>query len=890
MVNLRDFIRRFPGTDDTNLRFVSLRDVARRHPRVARFPVTVRILLEAALRHAADDPPGAATPGGLLDWRPGSHVEIPVWVSRVLLQDASGIPLLGDLAAMRAAAVRAGVPAGAIRPRLPIDLVIDHSVVVDAYGDADARLANLATEYRLNDERFRFVKWATQAFDNLRVFAPGSGIVHQINLEFVAGVIAERDGFVFPDSVVGTDSHTTMINGLGVLGWGVGGLEGEIALLGEPLFQRAPDVVAVHLTGRLGADVCATDAALHLTHALRGFGVVGKFLEFVGPGARALSLPDRATIANMAPEYGATTAYFSVDDATLAYLLQTGRPAAAVERIRAYYAEQDLFGIPDANELDYSDVLTIDLSAVRPTLAGPARPQQKIALADVPASLPNVPEAPDANSPDASRPDHGAVVLAAITSCTNTANPSAILAAGLLARNAAARGLRPPRYVKIVLAPGSRAVTRYLERAGLLKPLEDLGFFVAAYGCASCVGNTGALAAGVEDEIRARNLTVAAVLSGNRNFEGRIHRDVKANYLASPALVVAFALAGTVTRNLDVEPLGRDSAGAAVFLADLQPSAAELDALVAAVVDERAYAGLYHDAGGAADEWTRIAAPGGALFAWDDASDYFVEPPFFAPLDGAPGPVPVRGARVLAVLGDGVTTDHISPVGDIAADSVAAHYLRARGVVPHEFNSYGARRGNHHVMMRGTFANPRLRNRVTGDGFARSARDGASRSLFEVAVENQQDGVPSVIVAGDAYGSGSARDWAARGTALLGIAAVIARGFERIHRSNLALLGVLPVEVPASSALDAVAWTGAERIDIEFDPGTSALRPPATVIVSRDGAELARVAATLRIDTAAEWGYLRGGGVLRSVFARHLAAARDGMADVPASSEAGAAA
>ncbi|KVM93998.1 aconitate hydratase AcnA [Burkholderia stagnalis] len=878
MANFTDFHRTFPLPDGTTARIVSLPAVARAHPRVARFPPSIRILLEAALRRADGTHAATEHAQALLDWRAGDGRDIPVWVSRVLLQDASGIPLLCDLAAMRSAAVRAGVHAQAVQPTLPVDLVVDHSVVVDAYGDAAAHDTNLAAEYRLNAERFQFVKWAARAFQGVRVIPPGNGIVHQINLEFLAGVVARRDGWLFPDTVVGTDSHTTMINALGVLGWGVGGLEAEIALLGEPLHQSAPEVVAVHLTGAPRGRVLATDVALHLTRALREAGVVGKFLEFVGPGARGLSLPDRATIANMAPEYGATTAFFGIDDTTLAYLAQTGRSRDAIDTIRAYYAAQGLFGIPDAADHDYTSVLSIDLSAVEPTLAGPARPHQTLAVAQLPASVARG-GAAHSGAPDGL--GDGAVVLAAITSCTNTANPAAMLAAGLLAKRAAARGLRPPGYVKTVLAPGSRAVTRYLERAGLLEPLQRLGFFVAAYGCASCVGNTGALADGVEAAVRARGLSVAAVLSGNRNFEGRIHRAIKANYLASPALVVAYALAGTVARDLDAAPLGVDAAGAPVFLADVWPDKADIDALVDAVVDERAYAGLYDDAtgeGGDSTGWSRIDAPASPLFEWRDTSGYFVEPPFFDPPARDARPFgPVRRARVLAVLGDGVTTDHISPVGAIAADSEAARYLRARQVPDDAFNTYGARRCNHHVMMRGTFANPHLRNRVGGldaGPVARSARDGATRSLFDVAMENREDGVPSVIVAGALYGSGSARDWAAKGTSLLGVAAVVAAGFERIHRSNLALMGVLPIEVGAPNALDALAWDGSECIDIDFDPHARAPRPPATVTVRRNGREVARVAGTLRIDTLAEWRYVREGGVLRAIFAGTMKRAR----------------
>ncbi|MCR1770355.1 Aconitate hydratase A [Burkholderia glumae] len=873
MIDAHAFVDTFQVEAGEPLRFVSLQRVQRQHPRVARFPATVRVLLEAALRRLVSDASHAEAVASLLAWWPGMRAEIPVWVSRVLLQDASGVPLLGDFAAMRTAAARAGVAAEAIRPSLPIDLVIDHSVVAAAYGDAAAQALNLEQEYRLNDERFSFVKWAAQAFDRLRVVPPGNGIVHQINLEYFAGVIARADGFVFPDSVVGTDSHTTMINGLGVLGWGVGGLEAEIALLGEPLYQGAPEVVAVRLDGRLAAGVRATDAALHLTHALREFGVVGKFIEFVGPGARALAVEDRATIANMAPEYGSTTGYFGVDEATLAYLRRTGRAAEWVEQVRRYYTIQDLFGIPDETQHDYSSVFAVDLSRVGVTVAGPSRPQQKLSLAALPPSLGGARPAAGATG---GGPQHGAVVLAAITSCTNTANPSAMLAAGLLARNAVARGLKPAPYVKTVLAPGSRALTRYLERAGLLAPLQQLGFFVAAYGCASCVGNTGALAPGVEQAVRDGELTVAAVLSGNRNFEGRIHPAIRANYLASPELVVAFALAGSVLRDLDTEPLGQDATGRRVYLAELRAGADEVAALAEALVDRQAYLGLY-DASqpeGADERWRGVRAQSGPVFRWDERSSYFVEPPFFHAPARETALGAIDAARVLGVFGDAVTTDHISPVGEIAVQGVAGAYLQASGVAPADFNTYGARRCNHHVMMRGTFSNPRLVNAITGGSTARSARSGAPGSFYDVALENIEDGVPSVVIAGKAYGSGSARDWAARGTALLGVAAVVARSFERIHRSNLVLLGVLPVELDEGVALDGIAWRGTERVAIEFDARADTPRPRALVVVSRDAVVLARAPATLRVDTAAEWRYLRGGGVLRTVFERQLAVAR----------------
>ena len=880
-----DFIRRLQWSDGSVSRFISLREVERRHPRVARFPASIRIMLEAVLRRLDGKLTTSAHLDHLLDWRPGMREELPMWVSRVLLQDASGIPLLGDIAAMRTAAERIGASAEAIQPAIPVDLVIDHSVSVDTYGDANAHLRNLEIEYARNEERYQFVKWAAQAFNSLRVIPPGMGIVHQVNLEFLATAIVERDGFVFPDTLVGTDSHTTMINGLGVLGWGVGGLEAEIALLGQPIYMQTPDVIGVQLTGELAPGVTATDAALQLTHELRRMNVVGQLLEFVGPGARSLDVPDRATIANMAPEYGSTCAYFAIDEAVLAYFERTGRPHEFVERIRRYYVEQNLFGIPDVDQIDYTSTLSFDLSTVRPTVAGPGRPQQRLKLSEVPASLPVRHAAKDVSSAkDIHRLNDGDVVLAAITSCTNTANPRAMMTAGLLARAAVARGLRPAAHVKVVMAPGSRAVTRYLERSGLLDDLQQLGFFVAAYGCAVCVGNSGPLAENVEDEIDARQLSVAAILSGNRNFEGRIHHAINANYLASPALVIAYALAGTVLIDLDTEPISLDTSGQPVFLRDIWPDAAQVQAISAGAVNDTVYRELYPSSAtsgiavsplnDSSELWARIQFQQGSVFKWSPDSSYFVEPPFFTGDASRPKVcAPIPAARVLAVFGDAITTDHISPVGEIADDSDAARYLRTRGIERKDFNSYGARRCNHHVMMRGTFANPRIRNLVSGvepGPMARSARDGVDRSLFEVARENLDDGVLSVIFAGRLYGAGSARDWAAKGTALLGVSAVLAKSFERIHRTNLVLMGVLPIELPDAGPLDAMDWLGTESVAIEFDAQTDELRPPATVVVSRQGNVLVTVPGTLRIDTPAEWRLIRSGGVLPNIFSELL--------------------
>jgi len=872
MLNPKDFVRTLRWADAGAAQFVSLPELARAFPAVARYPAPLKIMVEAALRRHDGEKIDAGHLARLLRWGEGVRGEVPFFVARVLMQDASGIPLLGDLAALRAQAVRQGLDAGCIEPGVPVDLVIDHSVIADRYGDERALHDNLQEEFRQNHERYAFVKWAQQAFAGVRVTPPGAGIVHQVNLERLATGIVERDGWVFPDTLVGTDSHTTMVNGLGVLGWGVGGLEAEAVLLGEPLYFDSPEVVGVAMHGALRPGITGTDLALTLTRLLRERGVVGKVLDFHGPGARGLAVPDRATVANMAPEYGATAAWFGIDEATLDYYRLTGRDAAAVARLRQYCEAQALFGIPDAGAADYSETIVFDLGQVERVVSGPARPQQVIPLRAAPASLPPPAVAAPGGADEAGLAS-GDIVLAAITSCTNTANPAGMIAAGLLAQAAVGRGLRVASHVKTVLAPGSRAVTAYLRAAGLLDALQALGFHVSAYGCAACVGNSGALAPGVEAAIARRGLTVAAVLSGNRNFEGRIHKAVKANYLASPALVVAYALAGAM-RDLDAEPCGHDAQGRPVFLADLWPDDARVRALVDAVVRAEAFADARAGTAGDAAPWQAIVGASGDTFGWDAASSYFVEPPFFQPRAAAGCAGAIEDARVLAVLGDSVTTDHISPVGAIAADSDAARYLEGLGIAPADFNTYGARRCNHHVMVRGTFGSPRLANALAAPQsgpLTRSARDGRVCSIHAAATENIGDGAASVILAGKLYGAGSARDWAAKGTALLGVRAVVAQSFERIHRSNLVMMGVLPIEVAAEAAQawEGLDWTGRERLDIGFDPAI-VIRGEATLRIRRDGGVLVAVTGRLRIDTESERRYLLSGGVLPFLAGRRL--------------------
>jgi aconitate hydratase len=870
---------------------------------MARLPISIRILLESLLRHCDGRRVSEAQVRELARWQPraGRSSEVPFVVARVVLQDFTGVPLLADLAAMRDAAAALGRDPARVEPRVPVDLVVDHSVTIDHYGNPRALDLNMRLEFQRNRERYQFIKWGMQAFAGFGVVPPGVGIVHQVNLETLArGVHHTADGIYYPDSLVGTDSHTTMINGLGVVGWGVGGIEAEAGMLGQPVYLLTPDVVGVELSGALRGGVTATDLVLTITELLRREKVVGQFVEFFGDGAAGLGVPDRATIANMAPEYGATLALFAVDDRTVAYLTATGRQPHEVQALAAYFKAQGLYGTPRAGDIDYSRVVRLDLGRVAPSLAGPKRPQDRIEIGQVAQRLRELLAAPVADQGfglPAERLDrvattakglelrHGDVLIAAITSCTNTSNPGVMLAAGLLARNAVRAGLRVAPHIKTSLAPGSRIVTEYLQRAGLLTYLEQLGFAVAAYGCTTCIGNSGALAPEIDAALAAHDLVCAAVLSGNRNFEARIHPRLKANFLASPPLVLAYALAGTMARDLMTEPVGLGSGGREVWLGDLWPSNEEIQALMHHALDPQAYrdndARVRREPGAL---WQRIASGSGPIYDWP-ASSYIARPPF---LDGFALEPParqagVRGARVMALFGDSITTDHISPAGSIAADSPAGLYLRAQGIAPADFNSYGARRGHHEVMLRGTFANVRLRNLMLPLRSDGSRAEGgltllqlpgaaaAAMPIYDAAMAYRAAGVPTVVFAGEEYGTGSSRDWAAKGTLLLGIRAVVARSFERIHRANLVGMGVLPLQFKPGDSWPSLGLSGRETIDVRIDGALEPLRDATLVIGDADGRRR-EISVTLRVDTPIEVAYLHHGGILPFVLRQLLGA------------------
>ncbi|HEX6131056.1 MAG TPA: aconitate hydratase AcnA, partial [Actinomycetota bacterium] len=817
----------------------------------------------------------------VLGWKPAAAPdrEIPFMPARVILQDFTGVPAVVDLAAMRDAVAEMGGDPARINPLQPVDLVIDHSVQVDDFGSPESFARNVAIEYERNRERYAFLRWGQAAFRDFRVVPPGTGIVHQVNLEYLAPVVAARgangERTLLPDSVLGTDSHTTMINGLGVLGWGVGGIEAEAAMLGQPTVMLVPQVIGFRLTGTLPAGATATDAVLTVTEMLRKKGVVGKFVEFHGPGIRTLSLADRATIANMAPEYGATMGFFPVDDETLRYLRLTGRDPAHVDLVEAYLKAQGLFHAADAPEPEWSDVVELDLGSVVPSLAGPKRPQDRVPLSGAKRAWREaLPAYLDGGDAAASVPvemggekgeiRHGSVVIAAITSCTNTSNPSVMLGAGLVARKARARGLRVKPWVKTSLAPGSKVVTRYLEGAGLMDDLAALGFDLVGYGCTTCIGNSGPLPGPVAAAVESGDLAVAAVLSGNRNFEGRVNPLTKANYLASPPLVVVYALAGTMDFDPESDPLGTGSDGKPVFVRDVWPSPAEIREALAAVTKERfqeEYAVVFEGD----ERWKSMPAPTGERFAWDPDSTYVKLPPFFTGMSKEPAPLAdVKGARVLALLGDSITTDHISPAGSIKKDSPAGRYLEEHGVAYEDFNSYGSRRGNHEVMMRGTFANIRLRNRLVPGvegGVTVHHPSGERMSIYDAAMRYQADGTPLVILAGKEYGTGSSRDWAAKGTLLLGIKAVIAESYERIHRSNLVGMGVLPLEFLPGESAESLGLDGTETIDVE---GVTELVPRARLRVrATNGSGDARTFEVVaRVDTPDDVDYYRHGGLL----------------------------
>ena len=853
-------------------------------PDLGRTPVTVKILLENLLRHAGRGPVAEGDVRVLAAWRPasGTEAEIPFMPARVILQDFTGVPAVVDLAAMRDAMAALGGDPARVNPLVPADLVIDHSVQVDRFGTADAFAFNVAREYERNGERYQLLRWAQRAFRGLRVVPPGTGIVHQVNLEFLATVVttAELDGapVAFPDTLVGTDSHTTMVNALGVLGYGVGGIEAEAVLLGQPLYQPMPRVVGVRLAGELPRGATATDLVLVVTERLRKLGVVGSFVEFAGDGLAGLALPDRATISNMSPEFGATATLFPIDDETLAYLRLTGRSPELVGLVERYAREQGLWREPGPGP-DFDEIVELDLAEVEPSLAGPRRPQDRVPLpatrASFEAAYPGLLPGPGAPAAAAGDVRNGSVVIAAITSCTNTSNPTVMVGAGLLAKKAVERGLRVRPTVKTSLAPGSRAVTAYLERAGLSGPLAALGFTLAGYGCTTCIGNSGPLDEAVARQVEEQGLVAAAVLSGNRNFEGRIHPLARASYLASPPLVVAFALAGRIDVDLSREPLGIGDDGRPVFLADVWPAPEEIREAIAGAIDGELFRATYASVFEGDERWRALPVPAGDRYAWDEASTYVANPPFFAGMGLQPAPVAdIEGARVLAWLGDSVTTDHISPAGSIPAWSPAGQWLQERGVPPVEFNSYGARRGHHEVMMRGTFGNIRLRNRLVEgkEGpYTRILPSGEEAFLYDAAMGYVAAGVPAIVLAGREYGSGSSRDWAAKGTRLLGIRAVIAESYERIHRSNLVGMGVLPLRFLPDQSAASLGLTGREAYTIVGLAEGLAPRARLAVVAladPADGGGERRFTVECRLDGPIEVDYYRAGGILPAVLRR----------------------
>jgi aconitate hydratase len=914
---------------------------------LSRLPAVIRIVLESVLRNIDGKRVHESDLRALAGWeaRGPRTREVPFVVARVLLQDFTGVPLLVDLAAMRSAAVRLGRSPERVEPLVPVDLVIDHSVQVDYWGTNEARRLNLSREFERNEPRYRFLKWGMQAFDGLEIVPPGIGICHQVNLEYLSKGVVERDGVYFPDTLVGTDSHTTMVNGLGVLGWGVGGIEAEAAMLGQPIYMLEPDVVGVRLEGKLREGVTATDLVLRVTEMLRKAKVVGRLVEFHGEGAASLDVPERAILGNMAPEYGATAGFFPVDEKSCEYLLSTGRSPEHVDTLRRYCVAQALFGIPKAGERDYTTVLELDLSFVKPSVAGPKRPQDRIELdalkqkftelleAAPPAGFGKpasevgrrfparigrrdgeaasvlggggrqdadgfVDESLEDTNPTSElemlnnrpTPDavvdarsathdvelaHGDVLIAAITSCTNTSNPSVMLGAGILAKKAVERGLSVNPKVKTSLAPGSRRVSQYLERSGLQASLDRLGFNLVGFGCTTCIGNSGPLDRHLEDALQKHDIVAASVLSGNRNFEARIHQSLKANFLMSPPLVVAFAIAGKIGIDLTREPLGAGKHGEPVYLRDIWPTPKELAEATRATRDPEAYRRLYSALATESDLWNRISAPTGNVYQWEAESTYIQEPPYFAGFGLAPPPVPaLRGARALAIFGDSVTTDHISPAGAIKPDSAAGRYLQQRGVAPAEFNSYGSRRGNHEVMIRGTFANVRIKNlMVPGSegGITIHQPSGEKMTIYDAAMRYQSADVPLLVFAGQEYGSGSSRDWAAKGTRLLGVRAVVASSFERIHRSNLVGMGVLPCQFKNGTSARTLGLDGSEELDLLGVEAGFTPQEDVTLVVRRRDGRRDEVPLTVRIDTPIEIEYFQHGGIMPFVLRRLLA-------------------
>ncbi|UZD56016.1 aconitate hydratase AcnA [Caldimonas aquatica] len=880
-------------------KFFSLPELAKQYPNIHKLPVSIRIVLESVLRNCDGKKVTPEHVAQLANWQPNAERvdEIPFIVARVVLQDFTGVPLLADLAAMRSVADRMGKNPKLIEPLVPVDLVVDHSVMIDYYGNKKALDLNMKLEFQRNRERYEFLKWGMQAFETFGVVPPGFGIVHQVNLEYLArGVHQRNDGVYYPDTLVGTDSHTTMINGIGVVGWGVGGIEAEAGMLGQPVYFLTPDVVGFELTGQLREGVTATDLVLTITEILRREKVVGKFVEFFGEGTASLAVPDRATIGNMAPEYGATMGFFPVDEKTIEYFRGTGRSKREIEAFEAYFRAQGLFGIPRAGEIHYSKVVRLDLGQVAPSLAGPKRPQDRIEIGHLKRTFTELFSKPVAengfNQPAEKLEQvyttsngidlrNGDVLIAAITSCTNTSNPGVLLAAGLLAKKAVEYGLKVKPHIKTSLAPGSRIVTEYLEKAGLLPYLEKLGFAVAAYGCTTCIGNAGDLAPEINEAIVNNDLVCAAVLSGNRNFEARIHPNLKANFLASPPLVVAYAIAGNVTKDLMTEPVGKGKGGRDIYLGDIWPSSDEVYRLMKYAMDPKAFKENYEKVTKKPGKlWEEIKGVKGQVYNWPK-STYIAEPPFFKDftLEPQASGTSIRGARAMALFGDSITTDHISPAGSIKENSPAGQWLKENGVLKADFNSYGSRRGNHEVMMRGTFANVRIKNLMIPPGPDGSREEGGltlfqpggeKMFIYDAAMKYIAQGTPTIVFAGEEYGTGSSRDWAAKGTQLLGIKAVVARSFERIHRSNLVGMGVLPLQFMGDDSWESLGIKGDEEFDIELG---EEIRPQqdATLVIRRPDGSEQRVTLRLRIDTPIEVDYYKHGGILPYVLRQLLA-------------------
>jgi len=847
--------------------------------KVERLPISIRIVLESVLRNCDGKKVTEEHVRQLASWHPNASRtdEIPFVLARIVLQDFTGVPLLCDLAAMRGVAQKMGKNPKVIEPLVPVDLVVDHSVQIDHYGNKNALDLNMKLEFKRNEERYQFMKWGMQAFDTFKVVPPGIGIVHQVNLEYLARGVHQKDGIYYPDTLVGTDSHTTMINGIGVVGWGVGGIEAEAGMLGQPVYFLTPDVVGVQLKNKLHPACTATDLVLTVTEMLRKAKVVGKFVEFYGAGCSSLSVTDRATIANMAPEYGATMGFFPVDEKTVAYFRGTGRTDAEISAFEAYYKAQQMFGVPKAGAIDYSQNLELDLYTVFPSLAGPKRPQDRINLDKVKSTFTGLFSKPvnengfnknvsELNKTyktyDGLEIRNGDVLIAAITSCTNTSNPGVLLAAGLLAKKAVALGLRVKPHIKTSLAPGSRVVTEYLTRAGLLPYLEKLGFYLAGYGCTTCIGNAGPLAQPIEETVVKNELVCAAVLSGNRNFEARIHPNIRANFLASPPLVVAYAIAGTVLRDFKNEPIGKSKDGQDVYIGHIWPTSDEIQSLMKLAMDAPTFRRLYGDLANASPMFKKISAPSGQVYSWP-ASTYIAEPPFFRDFGMQPGSTGnISNAKVLGVFGDSVTTDHISPAGSIKPTSPAGFYLQENDVAVADFNSYGARRGNHDVMMRGTFANVRIKNlMLPGTEGGITLYKNEKLPIYDAAMRYIADGTPTVIFGGEEYGTGSSRDWAAKGTQLLGVKAVITRSFERIHRSNLVGMGVLPLQFLGSDSTASLGIQGDEEISIS---GLDDIRPQQelTLEIKRKDGTKQQIKVKSRIDTAIEVDYYKHGGIL----------------------------